>query len=329
MKTNLSLWLFGLLTTVSTTMLMAQKSEKNIPAAFNHTYQFQKVDDIQLAYYEQGTGAPVLFLHGIPDNSYLWRNVVPIVAKNNRAIAVDLAGYGKSEIPSPDDYSIERHYKYIKGFIDSLNLTDVTLVVTDIGSLYGLKYAVANEANIKGIVLIEAMYMPSREWYKSLKMMQKMMFSMMKKEKRAYKMIVEKNKMPKMMLKMSVKRKYTDALKEKYNEPYKDDIERRKVMMYGAGPYTVPKKGISKQKGDFADELNSIARGLKKINHSVPFLIIHAKPGMIVRKKNIAYAKEHFKNVSFFNIGKGKHYLTEDHPTAIGEQISKWTLKNK
>lgn len=329
MTNKINLLLGVLISLVFTTIGTAQKSEKNISDAFTHTYQFQKVDDIKLAYYEQGEGDPVLFLHGIPDNAYLWRNVVPIVAKNNRAIALDLASYGQSDIPTHTDYSIERNYQYIKGFINSLNLKNVTLVVTDIGSLYGLKYAIENEPNIKGIVLIEAMYMPAKEWYKSLKMMQKMMFGMMQNEKRAYKMIVQKNRVPSMMLKMSVQRKYTDALKEKYNKPYKDNIERRKMMMYGAGPHTLPKKGISKQQGDLADELNSIADGLKKINTTVPFFIIHAEPGMIVRKKNIAYAKEHFKNVSFFNVGKGKHYLSEDHPTAIGEQISNWTTKIK
>ncbi len=302
----------------------AQKPEQNISDEFNHAYKFQEVEKLNLAYYEQGAGDPVLFLHGIPDNSYLWRNVVPKVAKTHRAIALDLAGYGKSEVPTHDDYSIERHYQYVKGFIDRLNLKNVTLVVSDIGSLYGLKYAIKNESNVKGIVFVEAMYMPAKEWYSSLKMMQKMIFGMMKNEKRAYRMIVEKNVMPKMMLKMSVQRKYSDALKEKYTEPYKDNVKRREIMMYGAGPYTLPRKGVSVAKGDFADEMNHIAKGLKRINSNVPFLIIHATPGLIVRKKNIEYAKDHFLNVSFLNVGKGKHFLAEDHPHAIGNKISDW-----
>lgn len=328
MKIIQSAWLIFIVSTL-TSDVMAQKTKQNISSEFNHTYQFQRVEDIQLAYYEQGTGDPVLFLHGIPDNSYLWRNVVPLVAKTHRAIAVDLTGYGKSDVPKHEDYSIERHYQYIKGFIDKLNLQNVTLVVTDIGSLYGLKYAIEHDSNIKGIVFVEGMYMPSREWYKSLKLMQKMMFSMMKNEKRAYKMIVEKNKVPKMMLKMSVARKYSDELAANYNEPYRDNLERRKIMMYGAGPYTVPPKGISRGKGDFSDELNRIAAALIKINSTVPFLIIYAEPGMIVRKKNIKYARQHFKKADFFNVGKGKHYLSEDHPNSIGKKISNWSSKLK
>lgn len=326
MSNTRSLWLVSIVF-IFFSDVFAQPPEQNISPEFKHAYLFEQVDDIQIAYYEKGNGDPVLFLHGLPDNSYLWRNVVPLVAQNHRAIAVDLPGYGKSEVPQNGDYSIEGHYQYIKGFIEKLKLQNVTLVVTDIGSLYGLKYAIEHDPNIKGIVFIEAMYMPSREWFKSLKMMQKIMFGMMKKEKRAYKMIVEKNKMPKMMLKMSVARKYSDELETAYNAPYKDNVERRKVMMYGAGPYTVPKKGIAQKEGDFADELNKIAAGLKEINSTIPFLIIHAKPGMIVRKKNIKYAKKYFKNVEFFNVGKGKHYLSEDHPIAIGKKIDDWSSK--
>ena len=148
MKLELRKLLTAIFALLCINAVLAQNPEENISPAFNHTYKYQKVGDIKMAYYEQGAGDPVLFLHGIPDNAYLWRNVVPIVAKGNRAIAVDMAGYGRSEIPSHDDYSIAKHYSYIKGFIESLNLTNVTLVVTDIGSLYGLKYAIANEKNI-------------------------------------------------------------------------------------------------------------------------------------------------------------------------------------
>ena len=288
-------------------------------------HKYEQTKDIKLAYYELGSGDPVLFLHGIPDNSYLWRNVVPLVAKENRAIALDLVGYGKSDFPKHNDYSIQRHYEYIEGFIENLNLKNITLVVTDIGSFYGLKYAIEHPENIKGVAFIEAMYMPSKEWYKSLKFMQKMMFTMMKNENRAHKMLVEKNKMPSMMLKMAVVSKPSEEVKQAYEQPFAKDLERRKIMLYGPGPHTLPKKGVSQKKGDFADELNTISEGLKLINASVPFLIIHAEPGMIVRKKNLEYAKEYFKNVAFFNVGKGKHYLTEDHPRAIGAKILDWT----
>lgn len=303
---------------------LAQAPEMDVSADFNFTMQSENINGTSIAYYEQGEGDPVLFFHGIPENSYTWRNVIPNVAKQNRAIAIDLVGYGKSSLPQNQDFSIQTQYNFIEAFIERLQLKNITIVVTDIGSFYGLKYAIKHPDNIKGIVLIEAMYMPSRLWYKQLKFKQKMMFWMMRSKSISKKMIVTKNKIPSMMLKMGVKRKLSEKDIEGYAAPYKDDIARREVILYGPGPATLPKKGISKSKGDFADELNKIAEGLVELNTTKPFLIIHAKPGLIVRKKAIKYAKENFNNCEFINIGKGKHLLQEDHPKAISEEIVNW-----
>lgn len=309
---------------VTSNISFSQESEKNISADFHFTMKSENINGTTIAYYEQGKGDPILFLHGIPESSYTWRNVIPDVAKHNRAIAIDLVGYGKSDLPSNGNYNIQTQYSYIKGFIEKLQLTNVTIVVTDIGSLYGLKYAVENSDKIKGIVLIEAMYMPAKQWYKQLKFKQKMMFWMMRSEKMSKKMIVTKNKVPSMMLKMGVSRKLSKKDVEGYTAPYKDDVERRKVILYGPGPATVPKKGISEVKGDFADELDKIAEGLLKLNKVKPFLLIHAEPGLIVRKKAIKYAKENLKNTEFINVGEGKHMLQEDHPKAIATGIVNW-----
>jgi haloalkane dehalogenase len=303
---------------------IAQAPETDVSSDFNFTMKSENINGTSIAYYEQGKGDPVLFFHGIPENSFTWRNVVPTVAKAHRAIAIDLVGYGKSSLPPNQDYSIQAQYNFIEGFIERLQLKNVTIVVTDIGSFYGLKYAIKNQDNIKGIVLMESMYMPAKLWYKQLKLKQKMMFWMMRSEGLSKKMIVTKNKVPAMMLKMGVKRKLSEKEVEGYASPYKEDIERRKVMLYGPGPATVPKKGISQTEGDFADELDKIAEGLLQLNTTKPFLLIHAKPGFIVRKKAIGYAKENFKNCTFLNVGEGKHLLQEDHPKAIAAGIVNW-----
>lgn len=300
-----------------------QKPEENISDELPFTYKTETVRGLPMAYYEQGVGDPILFLHGIPENSYVWRNVVPEVSKQGRAIALDLAGFGKSGILPSTDYAIQAQYEYLNGFIERLNLRNITLVVTDIGSMLGLKYATEHPQNIKGVILMEAMYMPSRAWYGQLKFKQKMMFSMMSKDKMAKKMLVDKNKMPSMMLKMAVVGKPSDKVKSAYAEPF-DAVERRNILLYGIGPHTMQKKGISKQKGDFSDVLDKYAAGLIPLNDNVPFYLIHAKPGMIVNKKALEYAKANFRNITLLNVGKGKHYLTEDHPTAIANGISEW-----
>jgi haloalkane dehalogenase len=309
--------------------LFSQKPETDISANFPFTYKEQMVNGIPMAYYEQGQGDPILFFHGIPTNSYLWRNIVPKVATQGRAIAFDLVGFGKSGLPSDKNYSIQSQYNYVKGFIDSLQLKNITLVVNDLGSLLGLKYAVENPENIKRIIFIEAAFMPTEQWYMQLTFMQKMMFKMMKNPNRAKKMIVTKNKIPAMMMNAAVVRKLSETELKWYLDPFENNIERRKVMLYGPGPATFPAKGISKSTGDFADELNKVSIGLKMINKNTPFLLFYASPGMITRKPALKYARDNFKSLTLINTGKGKHFLQEDHPKAIAKGIVDWLIQIK
>lgn len=317
------------LTIFSSMSTFAQKPETNVSSDFPFAEKIQAVNGTQISYYEQGQGDPILFLHGIPTSSYLWRNIVPQVATQGRAIAFDLAGFGKSGLPTDKDYSIQSQYRYVKGFIDSLQLKNITLVVNDLGSLLGLKYAVENPENIKRIVFIEAAFMPTELWYKQLTIMQKIMFKMMRNPKRAENMLVTKNKIPTMMMKMAVVRKLSDEEMKWYLNPFEKDIERRKVMLYGPGPATFPKKGITQKQGDFADEINKVAIGLKKMSETKPFLLFYASPGMITRKPAVEYAKQNFKNLTLYNVGKGKHFLQEDHPNAIATGIVNWMISTK
>lgn len=316
-------------TIFSSISIFAQRIETNVPADFLFTEKQQLVNGSLINYYEQGQGDPILFLHGIPTSSYLWRNIIPQVAQQGRAIAFDLAGYGKSELPLNEDYGIHAQYNYVKGFIDSLDLKNITLVVNDLGSLFGLKYAVENPKNIKRIVFIEAVFMPTELWYKQLTLKQKIMFKMMRNPQRAKNMLVTQNKIPGMMMKMAVVRKLSDEEMKWYLTPYEKNVERRKVMLYGPGPATFPKKGISQEPGDFADEINKIAVGLKKISKTKPFLLFYASPGMITRDPAVKYAKNNFKNLTLLNIGKGKHFLQEDHPDAIAKGIVNWLIRTK
>lgn len=302
----------------------APKPEADVSAHFPFEYRYQTVQGTPIAYYEQGSGDPILFLHGIPTSGYLWRNIIPKAAGQGRAIAMDLAGYGKSGLPANGDYGIASQYGYLNGFIDSLHLTGITLVVNDLGSLLGLKYAVEHPENIKRIVFIEAVFMPAEQWYDQLQFMQKMMFALMRNPKIAEKMIVDKNKIPSMMMRMAVVRKLSDPETYRYASPYATDIERRKVLLNGPGPATFPKHGVSRQKGDFADELNRIAEGLKKMGETKPFLLIHASPGMITGPKAVAYARRNFRRLTLLDVGKGKHFLQEDHPRAIATGLAEW-----
>ena len=112
------------------------------------------VDGSKMHYVESGEGDPILFVHGNPTSSYLWRNVIPHVSPVGRAIAVDLIGMGRSDKPDID-YRFFDHLKYLEAFIEALGLENVTLVLHDWGGGLGTSYARRHPDNVRGMPFTE------------------------------------------------------------------------------------------------------------------------------------------------------------------------------
>ena len=117
----------------------------------------------RMYYVEEGEGAPVLFLHGNPTSSYLWRNVIPHVSGGARCIAPDLIGMGKSDKPDID-YRFVDHARYVQGFIGALGLGDVVLVQHDWGSGLGFDWARRHADRVRGLAFMEAILTPVPSW---------------------------------------------------------------------------------------------------------------------------------------------------------------------
>ena len=127
--------------------------EPSISADFPYESHYVEVLGSRLHYIEEGEGDPILFLHGNPTSAYLWRNVIPYLVPQGQAIALDLIGMGKSDKPDIE-YIYDDHLRYVEGFIDALNLKNITLVVHDWGSALGLDYASRNEDNVIGVAFM-------------------------------------------------------------------------------------------------------------------------------------------------------------------------------
>ncbi len=121
-------------------------ASESISADFPYTSQYVDVHGSQIHYVEEGSGDPILFLHGNPTSSYLWRNIMPHVQGHGRCIAMDLIGMGKSDKPDLE-YNFFDHAKYVEGFIEKRGLKNLTLVIHDWGSALGFHYAMRNENN--------------------------------------------------------------------------------------------------------------------------------------------------------------------------------------
>ena len=179
--------------------------------------------DSDMAYHERGAGAPVLFLHGNPTSSYLWRNVIPQLEGRGRLIAPDLIGMGDSgklKNPGPDTYRFVTHQTYLAAFIDKVigENEKILLVLHDWGSAMGLDWANRNRSRVQGLVYMEAIVTPLTwaDWPENAR--------------RAFQgfrspsgeaMILEKNMFVERVLPSSVIRKLSEEEMEVYRRPVK------------------------------------------------------------------------------------------------------------
>jgi haloalkane dehalogenase len=119
-----------------------------------------KVLGSEMHYLSEGSGDPVIFLHGAPVSSYLWRNIIPKISTKAHCIAPDFIGMGDSDKPAIE-YTISDHIQYFEGFIEALKLKKFTLVMLGLGSVVGTVYAQKNPEKISGLVFLESfLYIP-------------------------------------------------------------------------------------------------------------------------------------------------------------------------
>ena len=306
-----------LLSLLIMTLLTLSSPAQEISADFPFESQYLKIGDDKLHYVESGQGDPILFLHGVPMSAYSWRNIIPHLSDSARCIAIDFMGFGKSDKPDID-YSFSDQLHYLSTFIESKDLQNITLVMTDIGGIIGTNYAMSHPERIKGLVFMETPLSNARTFHKNGGMMQRMMFWMSRKPKMGYNMMVKKNMFIKMMP-MLIKRKLSDEEKENYSAPF-TTVASRKALF--APPHSFPKKGKNAQPGDMGDFLNRNAAQLQQSD--IPKLLLYARPGMLTNKKVLAWADEHLSYLETQYVGKAKHLMEEDLPHEIGAAIRNW-----
>ena len=229
-------------------------------------------------------------------------------------------GFGKSHKPDIP-YNFDDQLHYLTKFIDGLNLSDITLVMTDIGGIIGMKYASHHQNKVKGMVLMETPLGPAEAFHKNGGIMQRMMFWMSRKKKIGYNKIVKKNMFVKMMP-MLIKRKLSAEEQMNYEKPF--TTEKSRIPIYAlASSFT--KKGKNPTPGDMSDYLNNNARSMSI--DSTPKLLLYASPGMLTRKKARAWAENNLPNLESQFVGRAKHLMEEDLPKEIGVAIRAWHLK--
>ena len=291
---------------------------KEISSEFPFESKFIKVHGSQMHYIDEGKGDPILFLHGNPSSSYIWRNIIPHVTKKSRAVAVDLIGFGKSDKPKIK-YGFKDQYDYLEAFLNKLNLKNITIVVQDWGSGLGFHYANQHRDRIKGIVFMEAMY-KEKVWQEMPNKVQRAM-KMIKSKFFSWLILGVANQFVKKMLPNGVERKLSDKEMEHYLLPFKTLKSRRPVYVF---PRDVPVSGTPI---DVSRAVNDYHNWLKETD--IPKLLFYVKPGMLISPEDANWIKINFPNTELVELGKGAHFIQEDYPHEIGAKIAEWNASIK
>ncbi len=276
-----------------------------------------EVNGRQMAYVEMGSGDPIVFQHGNPTSSYLWRNIMPHVADQGRCIAVDLIGMGDSDkLPEsgPDRYTFAEHREYLHAAWKQLGVTDdVTLVIHDWGSALGFDWARQNAEVVKGICYMEAVVGPVPSWDMWPENARNIFQAL--RSPAGEELILEKNIFVERILTSSIMRTLTDEEMNEYRRPFAVAGEDRRPTL--TWPRQIPVAGEPANVVQIATDYAAWMAG-----NDIPKLLIDAQPGSILTGKARDFALS-FKNQTVVEAA-GYHFLQEDSPDEIGQALSSW-----
>ena len=287
--------------------------QPTISAADTHPRHRVKVAGAEIAYVDTGQGDPIVFLHGNPTSSYLWRNIIPHLEGMGRCLAPDMVGMGDSGKATDGAYRFVDHRRYLDAWFDALGLTQgVTLVVHDWGSALGFHWAHRYSERVKGIVYMEAIVrsMAWEEWPDPSRSLFQAMRSPAGEE-----IILEKNVFVERILPGSVLRGLTDAEMDIYRRPYQETGESRRPTL--TWPREIPVDG---EPADVVEIVDAYAGWLS--TSGIPKLFVNADPGAILTGPQREYCRG-WSNQREITV-KGSHFIQEDSPVQIGQAIAEW-----
>jgi haloalkane dehalogenase len=278
--------------------------------------RFRDINGKRMAYLDEGQGDAIVFQHGNPTSSYLWRNVMPHLEGLGRLVACDLIGMGGSEKLSPagpDRYHYAEQREYLFALWDALELGDrVVLVLHDWGSALGFDWANQHRDRVQGIAFMEAIATPMTwaDWPDPVRAV----FQGFRSPE-GERMILEQNMFVEAVLPGAIRRKLSDEEMDHYRDPFRTPGEDRRPTL--SWPRNIPVDG---EPADVVATVNEYARWLSESD--VPKLFVNAEPGAIVRGRVREFIRT-WPNQTEVTVN-GSHFIQEDSPDEIGTAIAEF-----
>ena len=273
--------------------------------------------ETEISYVDTGAGEPVVFLHGNPTSSYLWRNVIPHVEGLGRCLAPDLVGMGDSGAAPDGSYRFVDHARYLDAWFEALGLTNVTLVVHDWGSALGFYWAYRHPERVRGIAYMEAVVRPLtwEEWRDE----SRQIFQDLRSEA-GEEMVLEKNLFIEGILPSAVLRDLTEEEMNVYRRPYLEPGESRRPTL--TWPRELPINGEPEDVVSIVDDYSGwLAQS------DVPKLFVNAEPGAILTGSQREFCRT-WPNQEEVMV-RGVHFVQEDSPHEIGEAVATFVRRTE
>ncbi|AGB23070.1 putative hydrolase or acyltransferase of alpha/beta superfamily [Mycobacterium sp. JS623] len=276
--------------------------------------QYKQINGKRMAYIDEGQGDPIVFQHGNPTSSYLWRNVMPHLEGLGRLIACDLIGMGASDKlddSGPDRYHYAEQRDFLFALWDELDLGDrVILVLHDWGSALGFDWANQHRDRVAGIAYTEAITMPI-DWSDFPGPMRSVFQGFRSPDGES--MVLEQNVFVEQVLPASIKRQLTDEEMDHYREPFRNPgADRRPTLSW---PRNIPIEG---EPADVVAIVEEYGRWLSRSD--VPKLFIQAEPGALIRGRALDFVRT-WPNQTEVSV-PGVHFVQEDSPDEIGAAVA-------
>jgi haloalkane dehalogenase len=276
--------------------------------------QYKEVKGKRMAYVDEGQGDAIVFQHGNPTSSYLWRNVMPHLEGLGRLVACDLIGMGgsdKLDDSGPDRYHYAEQRDYLFTLWDELDLGDrVILVLHDWGSALGFEWANQHRDRVAGIAYMEAVAMPI-DWSDFPGPMRTVFQGFRTPEGES--MVLEQNMFVEAVLPASVKRTLTDEEMEHYREPFRNPGEDRRPTL--SWPRNIPIEG---EPAEVVATVKEYGAWLSQSD--VPKLFIKGEPGALIRGRALDFVRT-WPNQTEVSV-PGVHFIQEDSADEIGAAVA-------
>jgi haloalkane dehalogenase len=265
--------------------------------------------DAEMSYRAIGKGNPIVFLHGNPTSSYLWRNIIPYVSERGRCLAPDLVGMGASS-PSPRGaYRFVDHARYLDAWFDALELTEVTLVLHDWGSALGFYWARRHPERVRAIAYMEAIVQPRR--WADLPPTRVSLFRDLRSQ-HGEKMIFDDNAFIEVLLPRLVLRRLSDAEMNVYRQPFLERGSRLPMLIW---PRELPIEG---EPADVVAIVEDYGQWMA--TNFIPKLFIAAEPGSLLIGRAREFCRS-WPNQQEITVS-GIHFVQEDSPDEIGGALA-------